>query len=133
MEKNVSTGLKVWLWIVIVLNALSALGNLTSIGDAPVTAIISIVLEAVMIYAAVLIMFQTKKLGFKLMCLVAIVNVVVSIITVIFTGIIAGALAGNALVGLISGIIGIITSIIIAAICPLITYLFMKKDWDMFE
>lgn len=133
METKVSTGLKVWLWIVIVLNAISALGNLGSIANSPVATIISIVLEVIMIYAAVLIMFQTKKLGFKLMCGVAVANVVVTIITAIFAGVLAGALAGNAMIGLIGAIIGIIFSVIIIAICPLVTYLLMKKDWDMFE
>lgn len=132
METKVSTGLKVWLWIVIVLNAISALGNISSIGSAPVTTIISIALEAAMIYAAVLIMFQTKKLGFKIMCAVAVVNVVVTIITSIFAGVLAAALAGTAVIGLIAAIIGIIFSVILIAICPLVTYLLMKKDWDMF-
>lgn len=133
METKVSTGLKVWLWIVIVWNAIGAIGNVTSIADSPVATIISIVLEVVTIYAAVLIMFQTKKLGFKLMCGVAVANVVVTIVTAIFAGILAGALAGNAVIGLIGAIVGIIISIIIIAISPLITYLLMKKDWDMFE
>lgn len=132
METNVSTGLKVWLWIVIVLNAISALGNIGSIVSSPVSTIISIALEAAMIYAAVLIMFQTKKLGFKIMCAVAVVNVVVTIITAIFAGIFAGALVGNAFIGLIGAIVGIIFSVILIAICPVLTYVLMKKDWDMF-
>lgn len=133
MEKSISTGLKVWLWIVIVLNGLSVISNLTKIGSNPFGSIVSIVLEAVMIYACIMIMFQMKKLGFKLMVIMAVVNAVFSVIASVIGGIAAGAITGSAAVGIAGGVIAAIFTIIIAAICPLVTYLLMKKDWDMFE
>ena len=67
MEKQISKGLKIWLWFVIIMNGLSAISNVTKIGQNALGSIISIVLEAVLIYSCVLIMFQMKKFGFKLM------------------------------------------------------------------
>lgn len=133
MEKQISTGLKVWLWVVIVFNGLGAISNLTSIGQSPLASIISILLEAALIYSCVLIMFKTKKLGFKLMCIVAGVNALYTIVNVILVAIVAGAAVGSASIGLASGLVGAVLAVILAAICPLITYLLMKSQWDMFE
>lgn len=133
MEKQISTGLKVWLWFVIVVNGLSAVKNVFNIGSSPLSTVISIVVEAALIYACVMIMFQMKKFGFKLMCIVAIVNAVLSILIMIIAGAAAGALTGSAAVGLASGAIGIVVVIIGAALCPLITYLLMKSQWEIFE
>lgn len=132
MERDISTGLKVWLWIVIVFNGLSAISSLTSIGDSPVSTIISIILDAIMIYACVMIMFQKKKLGFKLMVIFAVINAVVSIVVLVLAGIAAGALLGSAAAGFATALIGIVIAVICAVICPLVTYLLMKKDWDLF-
>ena len=133
MEKQISTGLKVWLWVVIVFNGLGAISNLTSIGQSPLASIISILLEAALIYSCVLIMFKTKKLGFKLMCIVAGVNALYTIVNVILVAIVAGAAVGSASIGLASGLVGAVLAVILAAICPLITYLLMKSQWDMFD
>lgn len=133
MEKQISTGLKIWLWVVIVFNGLSAISNLTKIGQSPLGSIISILLEAALIYSCVLIMFQMKKLGFKLMCITAGVNAVVSVLIVILAGAVAGAVAGSATVGIAGGLVGAVLVVIIAAICPLITYFLMKPQWDVFE
>lgn len=133
MEKQISTGLKIWLWVVIVFNGLGAITNLTQIGQSPLGSIISILLEAALIYSCVLIMFQMKKLGFKLMCIVAGVNALYSVVSVILVAVIAGAVAGSASIGLASGLVGAVLAVVLAAICPLITYFLMKPQWDMFE
>lgn len=133
MEKQISTGLKIWLWFVIIMNGLSAITNVTKIGQSPLSSIISILLEAALIYSCVLIMFQTKKLGFKLMCIVAGVSALYSVIVVILAGAAAGVIAGSASVGIASGVIGAVLAVVMAAICPLITYFLMKPQWDVFE
>lgn len=133
MEKKISTGLKVWLWLVIIANGWNLIKNVMAIGDSPLAAIFSIVVEGVMIYGAVLIMFKTKKLGFKLMCIAVGVNAVLSIILMLFVGVAAGAATGSAAVGVASSVIAVMLVIIGAIFNPLITYLLMKKDWDMFE
>lgn len=133
MEKSVSTGLKVWLWVIIGFNGISVLGSLGSITSAPLSTIISIVLNAGMIAAGILIMFKMKKAGFKIMVAVAAVNAVVSVVLAIIAGTAVGAVAGSASVGLAGGIMAAVIAVVIAAICPLVTYALMKKDWDMFD
>ena len=133
MEKQISKGLKIWLWFVIIMNGLSAISNVTKIGQNALGSIISIVLEAVLIYSCVLIMFQMKKFGFKLMCIAAGVNAVVSVLIVILAGVVAGAAMGSASAGIAGGLVGAVLVVIVAAICPLITYFLMKPQWDVFE
>lgn len=133
MEKQISTGLKIWMWFVIIVNGLSVIKNITEIGKSPLSSIINILLEAVLIYSCVLIMFQMKKLGFKLMCITAGVNAAVSVLVVILAGAAAGVIAGNASVGIAGGLVGAVLVVIMAAICPLITYFLMKPQWDIFE
>lgn len=133
MEKSVSTGLKVWLWVIIVFNGISVLGSLGSIASAPLQTIISIVLNAGMIAAGMLIMFKMKKAGFKIMVAVAAVNAVKAVILAILAGTVAGVATGSASVGLAGGIMAAVIAVVIAAICPLVTYALMKKDWDMFD
>ena len=103
------------------------------IGQNALGSIISIVLEAVLIYSCVLIMFQMKKFGFKLMCIAAAVNAVVSVLIVILAGVVAGAAMGSASAGIAGGLVGAVLVVIVAAICPLITYFLMKPQWDVFE
>lgn len=133
MEKSVSTGLKVWLWIIIVFNGINVLTSLGSIAISPLSTLINIVLNAGMIAAGILIMFKMKKVGFKIMVAVAAVNAVVAVVLTIIAGTAVGAVAGSASVGLAGGIVAAVIAVIIAAICPLITYALMKKDWDMFD
>lgn len=133
MEKSVSTGLKVWLWVIIVFSGLSVLGSFGSIASAPLPTIISIVLDAGMIAAGILIMFKMKKAGFKIMVAVAAVNAVWAVVLAILAGTVAGVATGSASVGLAGGIMAAVIAVVIAAICPLVTYALMKKDWDMFD
>lgn len=133
MEKKVSLGLKIWLWFIIVTNGISVISDVTSLGDSLVSSLISIVVSGLLIYACVMIMFQMKKMGFKLMCIIYIVNAVISVVLSLIVGVAAGAVAGSAGAGLAGGLIGAVIVIIAAAIYPLVTYLLMKKDWDMFE
>lgn len=129
MEKQISTGLKIWLWFVIVMNGLGVIINVIRMGQSPLDSIISILLEAALIYSCVLIMFKTKKLGFKLMCITAGVNAAISVVIAILVGVLAGVIIGNASIGLA----GAVWAVIRTAVCPLITYFLMKPQWDMFE
>lgn len=133
MERSVSTGLKVWLWILIVLDGISAAGSLMQIGDSVFNALWGVASNAIMIYACVLIMFQRKKLGFKIMVIMTAIGAVVSVVLAVVGGMAAGAIAGNAAVGVAGGLVAAVIVVLLSAICPLVTYLLMKKDWDMFE
>lgn len=136
MEKTISTGLKVWLWIVLVLNALGLVENLLSFGSAGVLSIlINIVLGAAMIYACVALLFQYKKLGFQLILIVSAVKAVVAVINVIYIAVTLGAMFSGAggLATLLAGVGGTILAVLLAAVVPLITWLLIKNQMDVFE
>ena len=95
-----NTGLKVWLWIVFVINIISG-----------VMMIPLMLIQPLLIVGAGLILFAQKKVGFYLMIACAAIGLVINIF----------------------GGVGVVKSIISAVLCPLITYLFMQKDWDSFQ
>lgn len=112
-----NTGLKVWLWLVLVVNALSAISTfrlysvaaLVTGGYAIVT--VSLVCSALIIAGTAILLFARKKLGFYLMCACALLGLIMNIVI------------GN----------NLIVSIISAVLCPLITFLLMRKEWDAFQ
>ncbi|RHV59790.1 hypothetical protein [Roseburia sp. OM04-10AA] len=73
--------------------------------------IVSLIAEVLIIVGAGLILFAQKKVGFYLMIACAAIGLVINIF----------------------GGVGVVKSIISAVLCPLITYLFMQKDWDSFR
>ena len=98
-----NTGLKVWLWIVFVINIISGVMMIPLMLIQP--------LLIVSLIGAGLILFAQKKVGFYLMIACAAIGLVINIF----------------------GGVGVVKSIISAVLCPLITYLFMQKDWDSFQ
>ena len=96
-----NTGLKVWLWIVFVINIISGVMMIP----------LMLIAEVLIIVGAGLILFAQKKVGFYLMIACAAIGLVINIF----------------------GGVGVVKSIISAVLCPLITYLFMQKDWDSFQ
>lgn len=131
MEENrtLNTGLKVWLWIIFVINIISAvvmalgvvgsaaLGSAFGLGPVyTVLCVASLILEIVLIVGLAMLLFKSKKMGFYLICAAAGVGFVVNMITYGVTG---GLTAAN-----------IVRAVISMVLCPLITYLLAKKDWD---
>ena len=100
-----STAAKVWLWIVLILNALSFVGNVFTL------AFLGAVINGIMVGGAIFLLFKRQKMGFYAICVAAVLGLVVNIIS--------GA--------------GIISAIISAVLNPLITYLFLKKDFDKLQ
>ena len=101
-----NTGLKVWLWIVFVINIISGVMMIPLMLIQPL-----LIAEVLIIVGAGLILFAQKKVGFYLMIACAAIGLVINIF----------------------GGVGVAKSIISAVLCPLITYLFMQKDWDSFQ
>ena len=93
-----NTGLKVWLWIVFVINIISGVMMIPLMLIQPLL-IVSLIAEVLII------------VGFYLMIACAAIGLVINIF----------------------GGVGVVKSIISAVLCPLITYLFMQKDWDSFQ
>ena len=124
-KRKLGTGLQVWLWIIFVLNIITALGALAAVvgsaalGVGPVytvLCVVSFLLEIVLIVGIAMLLFKSKKVGFYMICGAAVIGFVVNLITY---GLVSGLTAiniGRAVVGLV--------------VCPLVTYLFAKNDWD---
>lgn len=104
-----TTGLKVWLWIVLVLNAISAVISLIAALISPVLWIS--VIAGILIIVGAIMLLQTKKIGFYLICGAAVVGLIVNVIN-----------GRNIFMALIS-----------AVVMPLIIYLLMKNTWNQFE
>lgn len=106
---KLNTGAKVWLWIWFVLAILSCIGCVITmlLGGEMIIELLSIANNIVMLIGIILLLFRQKKVGFYLICAMAAVNIIVNII---------------------SGY-GIIVSLC-GAIGPIITYLFLRKQWN---
>lgn len=111
-----NSGLKGWLWFVLIVNIISAIStfslfaiaSLVRGGFAIIT--VSLVCSALIIAGTAMLLFARKRVGFYLMCACALVGLVMNIVI------------GNNLV----------LAIISAILCPLITFLLMRKEWDAF-
>lgn len=105
-----TTGLKVWLWVVFVLNIISAVTSVFAAMLLPILWV-SVVLEIVIIVGIGLLLFGQKKIGYYLVCAMAVLGLIVNVV-----------LGTN-----------IIYAVISAVLMPLITWLLMKNTWDQFE
>lgn len=103
-----SDGARIWLWIVLVLNVLSCVSVFLVITVVPVLAIINIVLEIVLMAGVAMLLFKQRKIGFYILCACSII-----------TGIL------NIVLG-----VNIIRAVLSAVLFPLITYLFIKNNWN---
>lgn len=112
-----NSGLKGWLWFVLVVNAISAISNLglyaiaSLIKGGVLLITLCLISSALIIAGTAILLFTRKKLGFYLMCACALINLILNIVM------------GNNLV----------IAIISAVLCPLITFLLMRKEWDAFQ
>lgn len=103
-----STGAKVWLWFVLIVNALSCLSVLVLLAVSPVLAIITLVLEIILIVGVIILLFKRQKMGFYMLCACSILSAIFNIV-----------LGTN-----------IIRAIGSAVLLPLITYLIIKNSWN---
>ena len=76
-KRKLGTGLQVWLWIIFVLNIITALGALAAVvgsaalGVGPVytvLCVVSFLLEIVLIAGIAMLLFKSKKVGFNMIC-----------------------------------------------------------------
>lgn len=105
-----TTGLKVWLWLVLVFNAIGAVTSVATAFLIPGMWIV-VVAEVLVVAGAAMLLFPRKKMGFYLICGGAAVSLVLNII-----------LGGN-----------IVSSVISAVIMPLIVWLLIKNTWYEFQ
>ena len=91
-KRKLGTGLQVWLWIIFVLNIITALGALAAVvgsaalGVGPVytvLCVVSFLLEIVLIVGIAMLLFKSKKVGFYMICGAAVIGFVVNLITTV--------------------------------------------------
>ena len=102
------TGAKVWLWFVLIVNALSCISVALVVLVSPLLAIITLIVEVVLIVGVVLLLFKQQKMGFYVLC-------ASSVLSAVF----------NVILGT-----GIVRAVISAILFPLITYLIIKSHWN---
>lgn len=105
-----SKGLKIWLWIIFVMNIIGVVSGAIGALLAPI-AFISVALSAVYVIGIAMLLFKQQKNGFFIMCGAQVAAVVY--------GIFSGA---NIFLALISAIIPVA-----------IVYFLMKPNWDSFK
>lgn len=126
MEKTkLSTGLNVWLWIVFVLNVLSALtlvlgafGSFAlglGIGYV-IVCFLSLILEVVLIVGVAMMLFAHKKQGFMIIVAAAVLGLIVNIVMYLLSSTLTP--------------MNIIKSLISAVVGPAIIYILAKKDME---
>ena len=103
---TMTKGCKIWFWIVLVLNAITAFANLSLMSYAPGTGIILVLAGVVMVSGAAMILFKQSKTGLYLVI-------------------------GAAVLGCIANLASHINpayAVISAVINPLISYYFVNKN-----
>ncbi len=131
-KRKLGTGLQVWLWIIFVINILTAVTTaLAVVGSAAIGSalglgtvytilcVVSLLLEIVLIVGIAMLLFKSKKVGFYMICAAAGAGFIVNMITY---GVMASLTAGN-----------IVRAILSLVICPLVTYLLAKNDWEYLD
>lgn len=105
-----TTGLKVWLWIVLVINVIACVSMVGLALVAPL-AWVSVVLEILVVAGVVMLLFARKKMGFYLICGSQVIGLVINVI-----------LGTNIIYALISAIVP-----------ALIIWMLMKNTWYEFK
>ena len=105
-----TTGLKVWLWLVLVVNAIAGVTAVVTALLIPFMWVV-VVAEILVVAGAVMLLFPRKKMGFFLIC------------------------RGNAVSLIVNVILGqnIVSSVVSAVLMPLIIWLLIKNTWYEFQ
>ena len=103
-------GLKVWLWLVLVVNAIAGVTAVVTALLIPFMWVV-VVAEILVVAGAVMLLFPRKKMGFFLIC------------------------GGNAVSLIVNVILGqnIVSSVVSAVLMPLIIWLLIKNTWYEFQ
>ena len=126
-NNKLSTGVTVWLWIIFVLNVIISVTSLLAVLGASAIAvtlglgagyvvlvILSAILEIVVTVSIGIILFGHKKVGIKMLIVVAVIGFVINMITYGVTGQFT--------------IANILKAIISAIVVPAVTILLSKND-----
>jgi len=103
-----TTGLKIWLWLVFVVNAISAVISIIAALVLPMLWVT--VIATILVIVGAVMLLQTKKTGFYLICGASVIALIINVVS------------GQ----------NIVSSLISAVLMPLIIYLLMRKTWNEF-
>ncbi len=106
-----TTGCKIWLWIMLVANAISLVLGIISFSTLGVIGIYTIVAGIIAIVGICLLLFKKKRIGFYILLALAVVGLVVNI-------------ANGA---------NIAVSILSATIAPALTFFFISKNQSVIK
>lgn len=110
-EKRMTKGCKIWLWIVFIAQIISAISGAAVVRIEPSTGIYTIAVSGVAAIGIAILLFMHKRYGFYLYVLVVLVGLVINIKNGINIGM----------------------AVFMAVVSPLITFLFMQKNQDVFD
>lgn len=110
-EKKMTKGCKIWLWILFIAQIISAISGAAVVRIEPSTGIYTIVVSGVAAIGIAILLFMHKRYGFYLYVLVVLVGLVINIKNGINIGM----------------------AVFMAVVSPLITFLFMQKNQDVFD
>lgn len=104
-------GCKVWLWFMLIVNALSLVVGVVSLSALGISGIYSVIAEVIIIISVCLLLFKRKRVGFYVLVAVCVINLVVNIMN------------GT----------NIVVSILSAVISPALTFFFISKNQDIIK
>ncbi len=105
-----TTGLKIWLWIVLVLNTLACIGAVLTAFLLP-AAWVTVILELLTVVGTAMLLFARKKMGFYVIC-------------------------GSNVLGMIANLfmgVNVVFAVFSVVLMPLIIWLLMKNTWYEFQ
>jgi len=105
-----SNGLRIWLWVILVLNVIGIIGSVGTALLIPI-AWVSVLLSVLIIAGISLLLFKQKRVGYYMVIGAALLGLIV-----------------NVAVG-----VNIIYAVFAAVCMPLITWLFLRNNWSLFD
>lgn len=99
-------GCKIWFWLLLIVNALSAAFGLLLIMASPVLGLVMAISGTAIAVGAGMVLFKHKRSGLRIIIAMTVINCLTNIISNV----------------------GILTSVLLAVLCPAISYYFVKKN-----
>ena len=116
---DLTTGCKVWFWIMLVSNVVSAISGIMVIPVASVIGIEAVISGIVLAASSYLIMFKHMKGGLYAIIAMALINFIVSLIYFISIGVFSGIL--------------LLVEILEVAVGPALSYYFVNSNADIIK
>lgn len=113
---------KIWLWVLFVIYLLMLIGDFVGIfGGVTISKVAILLINSVSMGGVLVLLFAQRKMGFFMMCLGAVLELIFNVIVLISIAATLNTIliAWNVFVIIISGLM-----------VPGITYLFIRTEWE---